>query len=125
LIAVLQTAQPVLELGHDKTTQLVTTFINEIYPIYPCISLTLAQDLVNTVFSLLNRIPYDGTYNLEVIDVEIMKSVLAIALLVRQETQHPLAADLEGQLLWSVDACYDQEHPQIEDIIMATLLVSF
>jgi hypothetical protein len=58
------------------------------------------------------------------IDVELTKSVLAIALLVRGETQNVLAFDLEAQLAWSVDSCLDQEKPQVEDIVMATLLVS-
>lgn len=124
LITLLQNARPVLDLGHEKATQLLTVFKNEIYPLYPCISLELAQDSVDSLFSLLSRVPHSATCNVEIIDVEIMKSVMAVALLTRDDMQSPLATDLESQLLWSVGSCLDQEHPQIEDIIMATLLVS-
>lgn len=124
LITLLQNARPVVDLGHEKATQLLAVFKNEIYPLYPCISLELAQDSVDSLFSLLSRVPHSATCNVEIIDVEIMKSVMAVALLTRDDMQSPLATDLESQLLWSVGSCLDQEHPQIEDIIMATLLVS-
>ncbi|KAL2795243.1 hypothetical protein BJX66DRAFT_337028 [Aspergillus keveii] len=122
LISLLQAAQPVLELGHAKVTQLVTTFKDEVYPIFPCVSIQLGQHLVDILFSLLNRTQYEATWNLEVIDVELTKAVVAIAMLVKHDTHSPLAADLEDHLLWSVDSCYDQDQPQFEDIIMATLL---
>ncbi|CEL11546.1 hypothetical protein ASPCAL14647 [Aspergillus calidoustus] len=122
LISLLQAAHPVLELGHAKVTQLVTIFKNEVYPIFPCVSIQLGHNLVDMLFSLLNRTQYEATWNLEVIDVELAKAVVAIAMLVKHDTQSPLAADLEDHLLWSVDSCYDQDQPQFEDIIMATLL---
>lgn len=125
LITLLQAARPVLQLGYQKINQLHTLFKQEIYPLHPCIRLQLSQDIIDTVFSLLARGPFNATYDLEVIDLEIMKAVVAVALLVEGDTQLPLAFDLESHLLWSVDSCYDQEHPQIEDIIMATLLVRF
>lgn len=124
LITLLQHARPIFDLGHEKVTQLLAVFKNEIYPLYPCISLELAQDLVNSLFSLLSPVPHSATYNVEIIDVEIMKSVMAAALLTGYDAQSPLAADLESQLVWSVDSCLDQEQPQIEDIIIAALLVS-
>lgn len=123
LITLLQAARPILQLGYEKVNQLHTVFMQEIYPFHPCIRLALAQNIVDTVFSLLARGPYSATYDLDIIDVEIMKAVVAIALLVEGDTQSALASDLQSHLLWSVDSCYDQEHPQIEDIIMATLLV--
>lgn len=124
-IALLQAARPILQLGYEKINHLHTVFKQEIYPLHPCILLQLSQDIIDTLFSLLARGPYRSTYDLDVIDVEIMKGIVAIALLAEGDTQIPLASDLESHLLWSVDSCYDQEHPQVEDIIMATLLVSW
>ncbi|KAH8705790.1 hypothetical protein BGW36DRAFT_368177 [Talaromyces proteolyticus] len=122
LITLLQAVRPILELGHEKATELFMIFKHEIYPLYPCVSLEMAPEVINAVFSLMNNTSHEVTYNLDIIDVEILKSVLAIALLVKGDTKSPLASDLEGQLVWNVDACFDQEQPQIEDIIMATLL---
>ncbi|KUL87648.1 hypothetical protein ZTR_05818 [Talaromyces verruculosus] len=122
LIALLEAARPILQLGYEKITHLHTVFKQEIYPLHPCIRLQLSQDIIDTLFSLLARGPYSATYDLDVIDVEIMKAVVAIALMAEGDTQVPLASDLESHLSWSVDSCYDQEHPQVEDIIMATLL---
>lgn len=123
LISLLQAAHPVLELGHTKVTQLITIFKDEVYPIFPCVRIQLGHHIVDILYSLLNRIQHEATWNLEVIDVELTKTMVAIAMLVKNDTQSTLAADLEDHLLWSVDSCYDQDLPQIEDIIMATLLV--
>lgn len=124
LITLLQAARPILELGHEKVTQLFTIFKDEVYPIYPCINLELGYGAIDTIFSHLTYAATGATSKLDMIDVELTKSVLAIALLVRGETQNVLAFDLEAQLAWSVDSCLDQEKPQVEDIVMAVLLVS-
>ena len=125
LINLLQAARCVLELGHEKVTQLFTIFKDEVYPLYPCISLELGYEAVNSVFSLLKDASYEAILNVDIIDVEITKAVVAIALLLRGDLQNPLASDLEAQLVWSVDSCFDQVKPQVEDITMATLLVSY
>ncbi|KAJ6158301.1 hypothetical protein N7485_011127 [Penicillium canescens] len=122
LITLLQAARPILELGHEKVTQLFTIFKDEVYPIYPCISLELGYGAIDVIFSHLTHAATGATSKLDMIDVELTKSVLAIALLVRGETQNVLAVDLEAQLAWSVDSCLDQEKPQVEDVVMATLL---
>ena len=124
LITLLQAARPILELGHEKATQLFTIFKDEVYPIYPCISLELGYGAIDAIFSHLTHAAPEQPCKLDMIDVELTKSVLAIALLIRGETQNVLAFDLEAQLAWSVDSCLDQEKPQVEDIVMATLLVS-
>ncbi|KAJ6000124.1 hypothetical protein N7481_000533, partial [Penicillium waksmanii] len=123
LINLLQAARPLLELGHQKVTQLFTIFKNEVYPFYPCVSLDLGNEAINDVFSMLNNTSHGAILNVDIIDVEITKAVVAIALLLRDDTQSPLASDLEGQLVWSVDYCFDQEKPQVEDIVVAILLV--
>ncbi|OQE14443.1 hypothetical protein PENFLA_c038G03770 [Penicillium flavigenum] len=122
LIKLLQTARPVMELGHEKVTQVFTIFKDEVYPLYPCISLELGYKAVNAVFSLWKDGSYEVTLNVDIIDVEIMKAVVAIALLLKGDTENTLASDLESQLVWSVDSCFDQVKPQVEDIVMATLL---
>jgi hypothetical protein len=124
LITLLQAARPVLELGHEKVTQLFTIFKDEVYPIYPCVSLELGYGALDAIFSHLTHAATGATSKLDMIDIELTKAVSAIALLIRGDTQNPLAFDLEAQLAWSVDSCFDQEKPQVEDIVMATLLVS-
>jgi hypothetical protein len=114
-----------LELGHEKVTRLFTIFRDEVYPFYPCVNLDLGYEAVSDVFSLLKNTSHGFILNVDMIDVEITKAVVAIALLLRDDTHSPLASDLQGQLVWSVDSCFDQEKPQIEDIIMAVLMVSY
>jgi Zn-finger protein len=123
LINLLQAARPLLEIGHEKVVQLFAIFKDEVYPFYPCVSLDLGNEVINDVFSLVKDTSHGVILNVDVIDVEITKVVGAIALLLRDDTQSPLSSDLEGQLVWSVDSCFDQERPQVEDIVMATLLV--
>lgn len=125
LISTLQAARSLLELGHAKVAQLFTIFRDEVYPFYPCINLELGNEAVNAVFSLFKDTSHGVTVNVDMIDVEITKAVVAIALLLRDDTQSPLASDLEDQLIWSVDSCFDQEKPQIEDVVMSILLVSY
>ena len=125
LINLLQTARPILELGHEKVSQILTLFKDEVYPLYPCISLELGYKAVNSVFSLWKDGSYESTLNVDIIDVEIIKAIVAITLLLKEDTKNILASDLESQLVWSVDSCFDQVKPQIEDIVMASLLVSY
>ncbi|KAJ5211163.1 hypothetical protein N7472_001302 [Penicillium cf. griseofulvum] len=122
LINLLQTARPILELGHEKVTQIFTIFKEEVYPLYPCISLELGYEAVDAVFSLGKDCSYESTSNVDIIDVEITKAVAAIALLLKGDTENILASDLESQLVWGVDSCLDQVKPQVEDIVMAALL---
>ncbi|OOQ90433.1 hypothetical protein PEBR_04798 [Penicillium brasilianum] len=122
LINTLQAARPLLELGHAKVTQLFTIFRDEVYPFYPCVSLDLGREAVNAVFSLFKDTSHAPIINVDMIDVEITKAVVGIALLLRDDTQSSLVSDLEGQLIWSVETCFDQEKSQIEDIVMAILL---
>lgn len=125
LINTLQAARPLLELGHAKITELFTIFRNEVYPFYPCVNLDLGHDAINAVFSLFKDTSYDVIIGVDMIDVEITKAVAAIALLLRDDTESSLASDLEGQLIWGIESCFDQEKPQIEDIVIAVLLVSY
>jgi hypothetical protein len=123
VINLLQAARPLLEIGHEKVTQLFAIFKDEVYPFYPCVSLDLGHEIINDICLLLKDTSHGVILNIDIIDVEITKVVVAIALLLRDDTQYPLASDLEGQLVWSVDSCFDQEKLQVEDIVMATLLV--
>ncbi|KAJ5213038.1 hypothetical protein N7449_000207 [Penicillium cf. viridicatum] len=122
LINLLQAGRPLLELGREKVTQLFTIFRDEVYSFYPCINLDLGREAVNNVFLLLKNTCPSVILKMDLIDVEITKAVVAISLLLRDDTQSPLASSLEGQLVWSVDSCFDQEKPQVEDIVMAILL---
>lgn len=124
-IVVLQSARPVLDVGHEKVRQYITSFIREVYPIYPCIDAELAIKEVDALFAMASPAAQHriGEIEVDLIDVDIMKAVLAISMLTQGNDQCSLSSDLEGQLLWSVDGSINQERPQIEDITVATLLV--
>ncbi|KAL4874501.1 cytochrome P450 [Aspergillus karnatakaensis] len=122
LITLLQAAQPLLELGHNRVSTLVSIFINEIYPLYPCINLELALPKVDALFRLLSQSQGDDATNIDLIDVEIMKATVAITQVSRGEIQNTLSQDLESHLVWNVNSTLVQEEAQLEDIIMAALM---
>lgn len=125
LINLLQAGRPLMELGHEQVTRLFTRFRDEVYPLYPCINLDLGNQIISNVFSFLENTCHGIMLTIDMIDMEVTKAVVAIALLLEENTQSPLASDLESQLVWSVDSCFDQEKTQVEDIVMAILLVKF
>ncbi|KAL4878054.1 hypothetical protein BJY04DRAFT_221410 [Aspergillus karnatakaensis] len=120
----LQGAQAVIDVGYESISQLIRTFISEVYPLYPCIDLERIQIKVNSLFDLLSNFGGRTTadVDLDIIDIEIMKATVAVAQCVSGETQSSLACDLESKLSWSVQSTLDQEHCGIEDIAMATLV---
>lgn len=124
---ILRAANPIIHLGHDKALRYQTTFIDHVHSAYPCTNLTVADERIKALYSA--RTPPGGgnrfqDLGLDVIDVEIMKVAFAIAMILESETDNPLCCDLMAHLLWNVDSIFNEERPQLEDVIMATLLVS-
>lgn len=122
----LEAARPLLELGHDRVMQYFTTFEHEVYPAYPCINLEYAREKTGALFTKPSPTSDETVQDrdVELIDVELSKAVMAIAMLVSDECARPLSSDLESHLIWNIDNNIKQETAQPEDVIMSTLLVS-
>ena len=124
---ILRAAKPILRFGHDRAVQYLATFKDHIYTAYPCISMTVAAERTSALYNAFS--PPAGGNNfqepgLDLIDVEIMKVTFAIAMTLEGESDNPLCLDLTAHLLWNVDIHMNDDQPQVEDVIMATLLVS-
>lgn len=126
VINMLQGAQAVIELGYEKVNKLIRIFMSEVYPLYPCIDLDSIQEKVNSLFHLLSN--FGGRtvaeVDVDIIDIDIIKATVAVAQCVGGEMQSSLACGLESKLLWSLQSTLDQERSRIEDVAMATLVVS-
>ncbi|KAJ9497397.1 hypothetical protein H2202_007201 [Exophiala xenobiotica] len=122
---ILQAALPVFRLGYDRVLQYITMFRNEVYPMYPCIGLEFARNKIDALFAEPSPSSTGERQELDVdlIDIEITKVVLAISMLIESDGHNPLSSDLEAHLIWNVDM--KQEAVQIEDIIMATLMTIY
>lgn len=124
--AALEVARPVLELGHENALAHLAAFRDHLFPLYPCIDLTLAKDNIDSLFrtSLLSFA--DGVQDLgvDLIDIEATKAVLAIGMLIKGNSDSPLSSSLEAHLIWNADNIIRRDHAQIEDVIMGALLVS-
>ncbi|KAK0122020.1 hypothetical protein ONS95_010285 [Cadophora gregata] len=125
-MALLRAARPVLDVGYDAVSHYMTIFKLEIYPAYPCVILDFAQRKIDTIFKISSATTNSEAENLEIdlIDVEITKVVLAIAMLTEYKDT-PLSSDIESHLIWNIDRNMKQETAQLEDIIIASLLAIY
>ncbi|KFY86577.1 hypothetical protein V500_07540 [Pseudogymnoascus sp. VKM F-4518 (FW-2643)] len=124
--ALLRAARPVLDVGYEAVLHLVTIFNLEIYTTYPCIDLDFANEKIDAIFRISSDSSNEEAEDLEIdlIDVEIMKVVLAIAMLT-EDNGSSLSSDIESNLIWSTDINMKEETAQLEDIIMASLLTIY
>lgn len=124
--AALEVARPLLELGHENALAHLAAFRDYLFPVYPCIDLTIAKKNIDALFrtSLLSFA--DGVQDLgvDLIDIEATKAVLAIGMLIKGDATSPLSSSLESHLIWNADNIMRRDQAQIEDVIMGALLVS-
>lgn len=124
--AMLRATRPILDIGYEGVLHYLTTFKLEIYTIYPCINLGFAKQRIDLMFRLPS-VSSKGKVEeveLDLIDVEITKAVLAIAMLIEGK-ESPLSSDMKSRLVWSTDQSMNQETAQVEDVIMASLLAIY
>ncbi|KAH7201144.1 hypothetical protein DER44DRAFT_433778 [Fusarium oxysporum] len=123
----LRAAKPLLSFSHDQALQFLSTFKDHVYPAYPCISLDVAAKRTTALYKAGTPPANLRTLDpgLDLIDVEVMKAVFSIALLLIGDHENPLAQDLMTHLLWNIDAVSNEERMQLEDVIMATLLTIY
>ena len=124
-VSTVPAARVVLDLGYDVVLQLVATFSHEVYHMYPCINLEFARHKMDALFNQSSPSSTGETKQLDMdlVDIEIAKVVLAVSMLIQSEGQHQLCSNLEDYLIWNVDVNMKQDTVQIEDIIMSTLMV--
>ena len=130
LSEVVQSSQPILRLGYDRTMELLAVFESEINIAYPCVVFEAVKKNLDQLFNTAsasssnqNTSHKDNYHELTLIDVDILKAIMAISLLNQGEDENTLAADLEDHLTWSVATHMSLERPEIGDVIMAVLLV--
>lgn len=123
---ILRAAKPILHLGQAEALRYLSIFKEHVYSAYPCINLSVATERLTALYSA--RTPPGGgnkfqDLGLDLIDVELMKATFAIAMILDGEHDNPLCRDLKANLLWNTDFTMNEEQAQVEDVIMATLLV--
>ncbi|KAH7231595.1 uncharacterized protein BKA55DRAFT_667378 [Fusarium redolens] len=91
-------AESILELEYDRARRLFSTFVDTIYPIYPC------------------------SPPISVTKVDILKALLGLTLLVEDDTTSPLARHLQRHVDWTVEKLVTGTGPDMDDIVMATLM---
>lgn len=124
---ILRAAEPIIHLSQAEALRYLAVFRDHVYSAYPCINLDVATKRLTALYSA--RTPPGGgnkshDLGLDIIDVELMKATFAIAMVLDGEHDTPLCRDLEAHLLWNTDFAMNEERAQLEDVIMATLLVS-
>lgn len=124
--AALEVARPVLELGHENALAHLAAFRDHLFPLYPCIDLSLAKNTIDSLFrtSMLSFADSVQDLGVDLIDIEATKAVLAIGMLMKGDADSPLSSSLESHLIWNADNIIRRDQAQIEDVIMGALLVS-
>lgn len=120
-LALHQAALPILEVGYEEAKRYLAVFRHEVYPMYPCVNLDTINKNLDTLFTAFSPTASGQPQcvsELELIDVEILKLVLADAMSTEENNTSRLC------LIWTVDELMKQEKVEVEDVIMGALLVS-
>ncbi|RHZ66780.1 Zn(II)2Cys6 transcription factor [Aspergillus thermomutatus] len=120
--ATLHAARTVLQLGRDKAYAYLNKYLDHVHSAYPCIDSGIATERLDLLFKASENRAQSQELKFDLIDIEIMKVVIAIAMVIEGDNDHPLCRDLSSHIVWNVQSNTSNEQAQIEDIIMATLL---
>ncbi|KAH8771718.1 hypothetical protein F5883DRAFT_713106 [Diaporthe sp. PMI_573] len=125
--AALEVARPVLELGYENALAHLAAFRDHLFPVYPCIDLSIAKKNIDSLFrtSLLSFADAAQDLGVDLIDIEATKAVLAIGMLIEGDDTSPLSSSLESRLIWNADNIMRRDQAQIEDVIMGALLTIY
>ncbi|KAF4337271.1 glutathione S-transferase [Fusarium beomiforme] len=118
-------AESILELEYDRARRLFSTFVDTIYPIYPCVDLDSVGWLLDALFGRATREGNNQTLQsppINVTKVDILKALLGLTLLVEDDTTSPLARHLQRHVDWTVEKLVTGTGPDTDDIVMATLM---
>lgn len=119
-------AEPILHLGYDRARQIFSTFSRTIHPIYPCVDLSAAGWLLDALFGSSTEKKINETSQpppVSLTRIDILKALLGLTLLVEGDDTSPLALHLQRYIDWTVEKLVMGRGPDIDDIVMATLMV--
>lgn len=121
-------AEPVLYLGYDRARQIFSTFSRTIHPIYPCVDLSAAGWLLDALFGCSTEKKINETSQpprISLTRIDILKALLGLTLLVEGDDTSPLALHLQRYIDWKVEKLVMGRGPDVDDIVMATLMVRY
>lgn len=121
-------ASPIMELGEDRCIRLLTLLQETVYDMYPCFDFTAANHTVSDLFRLgfnwpERGHPLDKRNTLTTKRLDIVKGLLALALRIDDAEQDFLLWNLESNISWSMDLCSIHAKPDMDDVLMAALMV--
>lgn len=123
-----QSAQAISDLGFERATDVLSDFSKTLYPLYPCVDLSVARNHLAYVFiDSISHIQDDASgsdpISVSLAGLDILKAILGITMLVAGSENEPLALHLPRYLDWSCDRVLSGNGPEIHDVVMAMLLV--
>ncbi|KAF2963902.1 hypothetical protein GQX73_g9662 [Xylaria multiplex] len=122
-----QAAKPLFDMSYEQVLQNLTTFEDEVMPMHPCFNMGIARERFEVIFAASSPSTTAELLGMDVdlIDIEFGKVVVAIALLIRRDDDNPLIQDVENHLIWNIDGMMKQDNVQIDDVLMAVLMTIF
>ncbi|KAK5043476.1 hypothetical protein LTR84_011945 [Exophiala bonariae] len=123
-------ARTILAIGYEGAQQLLQTFVVEVYYMYPCVYLDSLKAKIDTLFGRVvatTNIAVSDTeaVKVDLIDIDIIKAVLGIALSCQEQDKTPLGNDLHSHILWSTENLMRGDAAEVEDIMMASLMAIY
>jgi hypothetical protein len=120
--------EPILDLGHEKASRILSEYADTIHPVWPCVELATIRKHLDYVFLCSEATSAQGDISEQIsistTSIDILKAVLGISMLVNNEGTSTLGRHLPRHLDWSVERLVAGADPEIDDIVMAVLLVS-
>ncbi|KIW23938.1 uncharacterized protein PV07_09685 [Cladophialophora immunda] len=120
----LAAAEPVIELGHFETNELIGFFEDYILPIYPCVEMSTVKNIVETIFHLAELGCVSSAQPLPYIlsekRIKLLKILLEVALLFKGVREGSIPKGLEGPKVDMMEGNV-AEDPEIDDVVFLTL----
>lgn len=116
----LHAARPIISLEETRARALVDAFASNALVMYPCVDIELVKRNLSAVYRPDSSLARD----LRIIDIEVLKAVLAIGSSSGDlHGDTALAHSLVFSLAWSVESAFNQDLVSEEDVVMACLMV--
>ncbi|KAL2849852.1 hypothetical protein BJY01DRAFT_245789 [Aspergillus pseudoustus] len=119
---VLQAAAVLFELGRENVYKYWGKYLDYVQPAYPCLDPDVGNARLESLFKASKTSVLPEDLGCDLIDVDITKVVVSIAMAIEGDNDHPLCKDLWSHIIWDAQPNTSNELSQIEDVMMATLL---
>ncbi|KAK5686542.1 hypothetical protein LTS10_002662 [Elasticomyces elasticus] len=119
---IVQAGRSILALGYQTAHSLVDTYVANVCVMYPCVDITTIRSNLTSLYHLASTHARAAALSLGLVDVEILKAVLAVGACAKLAQPSPLAQTLQQSLLWNVESVYCQDEADIEDVVMSCLM---